>query len=270
MLRIDHAQARVVAAVADEAADRRRGAAGARADHDPARDRVGLPAHLLEDRLGDVVVASPVGGALGVGELVHVVAAHVLGQLLRDGIHGRPVIHQVTAAALGLDERDLVGGGGGRHDRHEGQPEQAREVRLRDRRAARRRLDDGRAFVNVPVHERMQEQRTRQPVFQAAGHVTRLVLQVQPNPWKRRKRDGKEVRIGRSAEIRLDLLAGARRAIAVSVTTSHAIARSAVGTSRGTVNVNVDPTPGVLSTEMSPPRMRASWRLSASPRPVPP
>ena len=69
-----------VAAVADVAADRGGGAAGAGADHDPRRHRVPLQGELREDRLGDVVVAAPVGGPLGVGELVHVVAAGLGGQ----------------------------------------------------------------------------------------------------------------------------------------------------------------------------------------------
>jgi len=63
--------ARAEAAVARIAADGRAGAAGARAAHDPGRHWMGLLFHLPEDRLGDVVVGAPVGGAFGVGELVH-------------------------------------------------------------------------------------------------------------------------------------------------------------------------------------------------------
>jgi hypothetical protein len=47
---------------------------------------------LLEDRLCDVVVASPVGGTLRIGELVHVVAACVVGQLLGDGVYRGAVV----------------------------------------------------------------------------------------------------------------------------------------------------------------------------------
>src|SRR5215203_5707435 len=108
----------------------------------------------------------------------------------------------------------------------------------------------------MPVHERMQEQGTRQPVFQAARHMTRLILQVEPNPRKRGKRDRKEVRIGGSAEIRLDLPAGLREPLPIS----HATAPAACGNSRGTVKVKVDPTPSALLTETSPPRMRANRR----------
>jgi hypothetical protein len=60
-------------AVADVAADGRRRAAGSSADDYPGRGREPLEAHLGEEALGDVVVPAPVGRALGVGELVHVV-----------------------------------------------------------------------------------------------------------------------------------------------------------------------------------------------------
>src|SRR5690606_1450828 len=74
-LHVGHGQAGGVLAVADVAADGRAGAAGAGADHYPGGFGVRFQAHLVEDRFGDVVVAPPVGGALGVGELVHEVAA---------------------------------------------------------------------------------------------------------------------------------------------------------------------------------------------------
>ena len=59
-----------------------------------------LLAHLLEDRLGDVVVAAPVGGALGVGELVQIVPAGLLGQPLRLGVHLRRLRDEMATAAL--------------------------------------------------------------------------------------------------------------------------------------------------------------------------
>ncbi|COX96027.1 Uncharacterised protein [Mycobacterium tuberculosis] len=73
--------------VADVAADRRAGSAGARTHDDPFRGGVLLFAHLHVDRLGDVVVAAPVGCALRVGELVQIVAAGFLGDALRLGVH---------------------------------------------------------------------------------------------------------------------------------------------------------------------------------------
>ena len=59
-----------------------------------------LLAHLVEDRLGDVVVAAPVGGPLGVGELVEVVPAGLLGQPLGLGVHLRRLGHEMATAAL--------------------------------------------------------------------------------------------------------------------------------------------------------------------------
>src|SRR3546814_7175294 len=56
--------------VAQVAADRGRGVAGAGTAHDPRRLGEALLPQLADDRLGDVVVAAPVGGALGQAELV--------------------------------------------------------------------------------------------------------------------------------------------------------------------------------------------------------
>src|SRR3546814_4638889 len=50
--------------------DRGRGAAGAGAADDPGRLGVAFVLQLADDRFGDVVVAAPVGGALGQAELV--------------------------------------------------------------------------------------------------------------------------------------------------------------------------------------------------------
>jgi hypothetical protein len=45
-----------------------------------------LVAHLKEYRLRDVVVAAPIGGSFGVGELVQVVPAGLLGNPLGLGV----------------------------------------------------------------------------------------------------------------------------------------------------------------------------------------
>ena len=68
-------------------------------------------AHLLEDRLGDVVVAAPVGGPFGVGELVEVMAAGLLRQPLGLGVHLRRLRDEMATAALGFDQGDLAGAG---------------------------------------------------------------------------------------------------------------------------------------------------------------
>src|SRR3546814_12384907 len=68
--RLGHAQPRRQSDVAQVAADRGRGAAGAGTAHDPRRLGEALLPQLADDRLGDVVVAAPVGGELGQAELV--------------------------------------------------------------------------------------------------------------------------------------------------------------------------------------------------------
>ncbi len=114
------------------------------ADH-PGGHGVGLERHLREHRLGDVVVAAPVGRPLGEGELVHEVPAG----LARRGAGRRrrrrsELGDEVAAAAVELDQLDLLGLVSGHH-RDELEPEQAREVRLADRRRPAGRLDDRRA-----------------------------------------------------------------------------------------------------------------------------
>src|SRR3546814_15858458 len=63
------------AAVAQIAADRGRGAARAGAADHPRRLRLRFAGELADDRFGDVVVAAPVGGALGQAELVEMAGA---------------------------------------------------------------------------------------------------------------------------------------------------------------------------------------------------
>src|SRR5699024_8748389 len=72
VFRIDHHHLRGMAAVVDVTPDGRRGAAGAGAHDHGMGHRIAFPGHLSEYAFGDVVVAAPVGGAFGVGELVHV------------------------------------------------------------------------------------------------------------------------------------------------------------------------------------------------------
>src|SRR3546814_7220240 len=63
------------AAVAQIAADRGRGAARAGAADHPRRLRLRFAGELADDRFGDVVVAAPVGGAIGQAELVEMAGA---------------------------------------------------------------------------------------------------------------------------------------------------------------------------------------------------
>jgi hypothetical protein len=83
-----------------------------------------LVAHLRVDRLGDVVVPAPVGGALGVGELVQVVPAALPRNTLGLGVHLTRVLHEMATPALGFDERDL---GGTRSRGHHGDERQTEQ-----------------------------------------------------------------------------------------------------------------------------------------------
>ncbi|SHV07137.1 Uncharacterised protein [Mycobacteroides abscessus subsp. abscessus] len=56
--------------------------------------------HLGKDRLGDVVVAAPVGGSFGIGELVQIVATGLVGEPLRLGVHLLRFIDEMTTATL--------------------------------------------------------------------------------------------------------------------------------------------------------------------------
>ena len=190
------------------APDRGAGAAGARPDDHPGRQRMRLAAQLGEHRLGDVVVAAPVGGPLGVGELVEEVAAAALGQLLGDGVDLARVVDEVAAAAVELDQRALLLHRRGGHDGDEVQPEQPGEVGLADRRRARRRLDQRGPLGDPAVAQPVEHQRAGQPVLEAAGGVHRLVLEVEVDAPRRGQREDVQVGVGAAVRVRLDLVDG--------------------------------------------------------------
>ncbi len=206
--RVRTEDAGVMPAIADIAPQRRCGTAGAGAAHDPFRNRAGLFGHLLEDGLRDVVVGTPVGGALGIGELVHEVAAGFTGQLFRITVEVAGTFDQVATAAVELDRGDLFRRGGGRDHRNERQAEQPREIGFGHGGRAAGGLDHRTPFTQPAIGQRIQEQRARQPVLQAAGGMARLILQVQVDalePWQR-QRD--QVGIGGTVEISFDLADG--------------------------------------------------------------
>ncbi len=191
-------------AVAHEPADGGAGAAGPGPDHDPPGHGVPLPGHLLEDRLGDVVVAAPVGGPLGEGELVQVVPAALLGQLPGDLVDLARVVDEVALPALALDEGDLLGAGRAHHDGDERQPEHPREVRLAHRRGTARRFDDGGAVVQLAVAQGIEEQRPGEAVLEAARGVRRLVLEVEVDLGESGDRYVHEMRVGAAVGVGLD------------------------------------------------------------------
>ena len=167
-----------------------------------------LQRHLAEDRLRDVVVAAPVGRALGEGELVEEVSAALGRQPLRLVVHRRRVVDQVTRRSLGLDQRDLLGARAGRHHGDERQAEEAREVGLGDGRRAGGGLDDRRPFDDPAVAQAVQEQRACEPMLERSGRVHRLVLEVQVDVPVLGQRKGVQMRVGRPIGIGFDATDG--------------------------------------------------------------
>jgi hypothetical protein len=70
-------------------------------------------------------------------------------------------------------------GRGIREDGDERQAEKAREVGLRDRRAAGRGFDDRGVLPDPPVAQTVKDQGPRQAMLQATGRMARLVLEVE-------------------------------------------------------------------------------------------
>ncbi len=66
-----------------------------------------LVSHLLEDRLGDIVVGAPVGSTLRIGELVHEMAPGFHRNTMRFRIDVRWIANQVAAPAIELDRLDF-------------------------------------------------------------------------------------------------------------------------------------------------------------------
>ena len=118
--------------VAQIATDGRRRTARPGADDNPPRHRVTLGSHLFEDRLGNIVVAAPVRGALGESELVHIVAARLLGEALRSRINFARAVDEMAATAVEFDSGDFFGRRGFRHDGNELKAEQPGEIGFRN------------------------------------------------------------------------------------------------------------------------------------------
>jgi len=126
--RVRHAQLAGVALVAYKTPYGGASAASTRAHHNPARNGIALMRHLAEHALGNVVVAAPVSRALGVGELVHVMAAGPRRKLAGFVMHLNGVIHPMAASAVKLDLRDLFRRSIAWHHGNEGKVEQPRKV----------------------------------------------------------------------------------------------------------------------------------------------
>jgi hypothetical protein len=117
-------------------------------------------------------------------------------------------LDQVAAATMEFDGRDLFRRGRGRNHRDEGQPQQACEVRFGHGGRAARRLDHRSPFAQPAIGQRVQEQRTRQAVLQAAGGVAGFILQVDIDAFEPGQRHRDQVGIGGPVEIGFDLADG--------------------------------------------------------------
>ena len=68
-----------------------------------------LISHLLENRLRDVVIATPVSGALSVRELVHIVTTQPVGQYASPVVDLVGTVNEVATSTLTFDQRHLSG-----------------------------------------------------------------------------------------------------------------------------------------------------------------
>ena len=114
----------------------------------------------------------------------------------------------MATPALGFDELDLRCARRRRHHGDERQAQQRREIGLGDRCRPRGRFDDGGVLTDPAVAQRVEEQRPRQAVFQAAGDMGGLVLEVQRDVDSvapgRRQRIAQQVSVGTAPRIGLD------------------------------------------------------------------
>jgi hypothetical protein len=91
---------------------------------------MGFTRHLAENAVGDIVVAAPIGGAFGIGELVHVMAAQLLGQTRGLAVNRARAVRIVALPAQRLDGGDFFRRRAARHHRDKGQAQHPRKVSL--------------------------------------------------------------------------------------------------------------------------------------------
>ena len=216
VLDIDDAEPCGQVAIADVAPDGGRGAAGAGAHHHPVGNGMGLALHLAEDAFGDVVVAPPVGRALGVGELVKVVPARLCRQPCGHLIDLRRVVDEMAAPAEAFDALDLGRAGAARHHRDEGQVQEFGEVSLGHGRRTGRGLDQRGARADAAVADAVEEQRPRQPMLQAAGRMRAFVLQIDRDAAQTAEGGLHQMRIGRAPSVALQQVDRLLRPVAVN------------------------------------------------------
>lgn len=88
--------------------------------------------HLAENTVRNVIIAPPVGGALGEGELVHIMAIQFAGQHFGGRIDFAGAFHKVAASAVKFDLFDFTFRRAGGHDGDKRQTEQAGKIGFGD------------------------------------------------------------------------------------------------------------------------------------------
>ncbi len=101
-MRVNHHQLRIITLTADITSDGGGGSARARAHDNVRGDRMRLMGHLAENAVRNII-AAPVGGAFGEGELVHIVTIQLAGQHFGGRIDFAGAVHKVAASAVKFD-----------------------------------------------------------------------------------------------------------------------------------------------------------------------
>ena len=140
-----------MALIAQVAANGGGRAAGTGAHHDVIRNRVRLASHLPENTVGDIVIAAPVGRALGVGKLIHITAPQLAGEHLGGLVNFTGALHEMTAAAVKFNLFHFAPRGTGGHDGDKRQAQHAGKPGFGNRGRTGRRLDNRRAFADPAV-----------------------------------------------------------------------------------------------------------------------
>ncbi|EHM48633.1 hypothetical protein HMPREF0880_02330 [Yokenella regensburgei ATCC 43003] len=125
-------------------------------------------------------------------------AVQLAGEHFRRFVDFAGALHEVAAAAVKFNLFDFAFCRAGWHYRDKRQAQQAGEVGFRYGSRAGRGFNNGGVFVDPAVTQAVEEQRTRQTVFQAAGRMGALIFQIQLNTRKSRKRQTNQMRVGRA------------------------------------------------------------------------
>jgi len=138
----------------------------------------------MEDRFGDVVVATPIRRALRERELIHEMASPLPSDARRNRRNFLVRIDQMylrTRPEYGIP---LGGRRAARNNCNERQPQQIGKIGLGNRRRSGRRFDHGRPFAYVAVANGVKKQGSSQAMLQASGRMRGLIFDVELHAWK--------------------------------------------------------------------------------------